>query len=348
MATSNKTAPRSAQHPQRDVAESPGSGFPDSGEVSAGIATLQANRKSANFREDRPTKAPPRLASRNPEIPVPLCIRIAPGKGQLAAESAPPQGCQSSLLVSPNVPESGLSDFLILGSAKRPEICDKSAPETSAWRPSSGSRSRPELSSRWLPAAKGNSALRRVVFHKSCRRNFRPSFSDSPLIGWETRPLPRGRGRPIFGQIAPDSSAPERRLPYLLPGQRPGRRSQRRRGHERRLEGKYRRCARRRRNTRFRRTRNSSEDVACTPWVRNRPTCERMAPDTPTLACPPEPTISGPRFYPKPQQASRQRRGITRRSREASCPASVVAGIPKSGLPARSRKNRNSAGRPDF
>ena len=121
MATSNKTATRSPQHPLRGVAESPGSGFPDSGEVSAGIATLQANRKSANFREDRPTKAPPQLASRNPEIPVPLCIRIAPGKGQLAAKSAPPKGCQSSLFVSPNVPESGLSEFLILGSAQRPQ-----------------------------------------------------------------------------------------------------------------------------------------------------------------------------------------------------------------------------------
>ena len=77
MATSNKTAPRSPQHPLRGVAESPVSGFPESGEVSAGIATLQANRKLANFREDRPAKAPPQLASRNPEIPVPLCIRIA-------------------------------------------------------------------------------------------------------------------------------------------------------------------------------------------------------------------------------------------------------------------------------
>ena len=199
------------------------------------------------------------------------------------------------------------------------------APETSARCPSSGRRSRPEFPSRRLPAAKGNSARR-------------------PLIGWITRPLPRGRGRPIIGQIATDSSTPGRRIACLLPG----RRSQRRRGRKRRLEGKYHRCARRRRNTRFKITLNSSEDVASTPSVRNRPTCGRISPDAPTLACPPEPTISGPRFYPKPQQASRQRRGITRRSREASCPASVVAGIPKSGLPARSSKNRKSAGRPDF
>ena len=129
MAASNKAAPRSPHHPhteRRGISGVRISGFRGSlrggqfarrspnrltcRQIARGGVSLQANRKSANLREDRPTKAPPWLASRNPEIPKPLCVRIAPGKGQLAAKSA-----------APNVPESGLSEFLILGSAQRPQ-----------------------------------------------------------------------------------------------------------------------------------------------------------------------------------------------------------------------------------